>query len=140
MKIIIINGPNLNLLGKRNPEIYGTQDFESYLESLRKEFKTIDLSYFQNNSEGKLIDKLHETGFSFEGIILNPAAYTHYSYAIADAIEAIETPVIEVHISDIMNREDFRKKSVTAPHCIKQIMGKGLDGYKEAIKYFVDIG
>ncbi len=95
------------------------------------------MHYFQSNSEGKIIDQLHEVGFSFDGIILNPAAYTHYSYAIADAIKAIETPVVEVHISDISQREDFRKISVTAPYCISQIKGKGLQGYAEAVQYLI---
>lgn len=137
-KIQIINGPNLNLLGTREPEIYGNRSFESYFVDLQKQFPDTKLQYFQSNHEGALIDKLHEVGFSFDGIVLNPAAYTHYSYALADAIKAIATPVVEVHISDINAREDFRKVSVTAYHCALQIHGKGLDGYGEAVAFLLD--
>lgn len=132
-QIQIINGPNLNLLGKREPEIYGNLSFEEYFESLRKNFPEISLHYFQSNHEGDLIDKLHEIGFNYYGIILNAGALTHYSYALADAIKAISTPVIEVHISDIYAREDFRKISVTGENCTEIISGKGLDGYGLAI-------
>lgn len=134
LQIQIINGPNLNILGKREPEFYGSETFEDYFYRLRKKYSEVSLHYFQSNHEGDIIDKLHEVGFSYHGIILNPAAYTHYSYAIADAIKAIETPVVEVHISDIQNREDFRKISVTSEHCIQQIYGKGLEGYEFALK------
>lgn len=138
MKTIqIINGPNLNLLGVREPEIYGYQTFEDFFETLKHKFPNDSLQYFQSNHEGDLIDKLHEVGFHYDGIVLNAAAYTHYSYALADAIKAINTPVIEVHISDIYAREDFRKLSVTGENCIEIISGKGLDGYRLAIEKFL---
>ncbi len=137
MDILIINGPNLNLLGKRQPEIYGTQSFEDYFESLLFLFPKINLTYFQSNHEGALIDKLHETGFSHHGIILNAGGYTHTSIALADAVASINTPVVEVHISDISQREGFRKHSYLKYNCIHQIMGKGLQGYKEAIEYLI---
>lgn len=137
MKIIIINGPNLNLLGKREPEIYGTHTFEDYFASLQKKFTGIELEYFQSNHEGALIDKIQEIGFSYQGIVLNPGAFTHYSYALYDALKAITTPAVEVHISDIENREDFRKISVTAGACIAQIKGKGLAGYEEAVEKLI---
>lgn len=137
--IQIINGPNLNLLGKREPEIYGNQSFESYFKTLRKDFEHIFLHYYQTNHEGGIIDKIHDVGFRYHGIILNPGAYTHYSYAIADAIKAISIPVIEVHISDIYAREDFRKKTVTSANCLKVISGKGLEGYREAIEFLNEI-
>ena len=111
MKIIIINGPNLNLLGKREPGIYGTKDFESYLYGLRNDFPELELEYFQSNIEGEIIDKLQETGFSYDGIILNAGGYTHTSVAIADAVQAIEAPVAEVHISNIFAREEYRHHS-----------------------------
>jgi len=136
-KIIIINGPNLNLLGTREPEIYGNITFEDYFETLKQDFPTVELEYFQSNHEGYIIDCMHDVGFSYDGIILNPAAFTHYSYAIADAIKSIQTPVIEIHISDISKREDFRKISVVKENCVKTIMGKGLAGYKEAVEYFL---
>lgn len=132
-KIQIINGPNLNLLGKREPEIYGTKTFQTFYEELRADNLDIYLNYYQTNHEGSIIDKLHDVGFRYQGIILNAGAYTHYSYAIADAIRAIEAPVVEVHVSDIYAREDFRKISVTSDNCIKVISGKGLAGYQEAI-------
>lgn len=133
----IINGPNLNLLGKREPEIYGNQSFESYYENLLKSFPDQTLHYFQTNHEGGIIDKLHDIGFRYQGIILNAGAYTHYSYAIADAIKAIPAPVIEVHISNIYEREEFRKISVTADHCVQVIAGKGLQGYQEALEFLI---
>jgi len=136
-QIQIINGPNLNLLGKREPEIYGTESFEDYYEKLRKQFPEVSLHYYQSNHEGDIIDKLHEIGFVYDGIILNAGAYTHYSYAIADAIAAISVPVIEVHISDIYAREDFRKISITGENCLEIISGKGLDGYKLAIEKLI---
>lgn len=134
LQIQIINGPNLNLLGKREPEIYGNESFEDYFYRLRKEFPSAAIHYFQSNHEGDIIDKLHEIGFTYHGIVLNAGAYTHYSYALADAIKAISVPVIEVHISDIYAREDFRKISVTGGNCRKIISGKGLDGYRLAIE------
>ncbi|MDR1877884.1 MAG: type II 3-dehydroquinate dehydratase [Flavobacteriaceae bacterium] len=137
MKILIINGPNLNLLGKREPEVYGTQTFEDYFNQLREKFKSIELEYFQSNHEGSIIDKIHEVGFSYAGIVINPGAYTHYSYAIHDALKSVTTPAIEVHISDIGKREDFRKISVTLNACVYQIKGKGLQGYEEAVEYFI---
>lgn len=133
-QIQIINGPNLNLLGIREPEIYGTETFEEFFDRLRKDYPSISLHYYQSNHEGDLIDKLHEVGFKYDGIILNAGAYTHYSYAIADAIKAISVPVVEVHISDIYAREDFRKISVTGENCEIIISGKGLDGYRLAIE------
>lgn len=140
MNIIIINGPNLNLLGKREPTIYGNTSFEEYLTILQQTFdKDCNISYFQSNCEGALIDKIHETGFDFDGIILNAGAYTHTSVAIRDAISGITTPVIEVHISNIHAREDFRKKSLIAPVCKGSIMGFGLTSYKLAIQYFTNI-
>ncbi len=138
MKTIqIINGPNLNLLGVREPEIYGNQTFEDFFEELKKKYPNVSLQYFQSNHEGDIIDKLHEVGFEYDGIVLNAAAYTHYSYAIADAIKAIKTAVVEVHISDIYAREDFRKISITGESCKKIISGKGLPGYELAIDEFL---
>src|SRR5438445_133746 len=112
MKIIIINGPNLNLLGKREPEVYGSKSFEDYFTVLKEKFTVMELSYFQSNVEGEIINKLHETGFSFDGIIMNAGGYTHTSVAIADAIAAIKTPVVEVHISNVYAREDYRHVSL----------------------------
>lgn len=135
MKIIIINGPNLNLLGKREPEIYGHQTFLGFLNELKITFSSVNLHYFQSNYEGALLDKLQETGFDYDAIILNAAAYTHTSIALHDCIKAITTPVIEVHISNIEEREDFRKHSYITPVAKKLIMGHGLKGYKMAIEY-----
>ena len=137
MKIIIINGPNLNLLGIRETSIYGKQSFEQYFELLQMEFPGVTLHYFQSNHEGELIDKLHEVGFSYNGIVLNAGAYTHTSIAIADAIAAIETPTIEVHISNVHKREKFRHHSYLSPNCIGVIVGLGLKGYDLAIDYFL---
>lgn len=137
MKILIINGPNLNLLGKREPEIYGYQTFEEYFAILKKKFPTITLEYFQNNSEGKLIDKIHEVGFSYDGIVINAGAYTHTSIAIADAIGGVTAPVLEVHISNIHAREAFRHHSYLAPKCVGSIVGLGLMGYDLGINYFI---
>ncbi len=137
MKILIINGPNLNLLGIREPEIYGYTKFEDYLEELKKRFSETELIYFQSNSEGTIIDKLHWSHYAkLDGIVLNAGAYTHYSYAIHDAIKSIDVPVIEVHISNIFAREDFRKNSVIAPACIGTISGFGLKSYDLAITFF----
>lgn len=134
--ICIINGPNLNLLGRRQPEIYGTTSFEYYLRTLREEHPEIDIEYFQSNCEGEIIDKIHRLGYDTpdcEGIIINPGAYAHYSYAIADAISSIQIPVIEVHISNIHARDEFRHKSVTAPSCRAMLCGFGLKGYELAL-------
>lgn len=137
MKIIIINGPNLNLLGKREPEIYGSQTFEDYFKELQDRFKNVELSYFQSNIEGEIIDKLHEVGFNFDGVILNAAAYTHTSVGIGDAIKGIETPVVEVHISNIHAREEFRQHSYISPNASGVLFGFGLKGYDLAIQSFV---
>lgn len=136
MKILIINGPNLNLLGKREKSIYGTEDFESFYEKIKVNFSAIHLTYFQSNIEGEIVSKLHEFGFSFDGIILNAGAYTHTSVAIRDAISGIQTPVVEVHISNTLSREDFRHKSVIGPVCKGCIMGFGLESYRLAIQSF----
>ena len=136
MKIAIINGPNLNLLGKREPEIYGTETFEDYLEKLKQKFPAITFEYFQSNIEGEIVNKLQQYGFSGDGIILNPGAYTHTSIAIGDAIAAIKTKVIEVHISNIFAREDFRKYSFVSAKAVGVITGLGLRGYELAVEYF----
>lgn len=136
MKLIIINGPNLNLLGKREPEIYGDQGFDSYLASLRSKYPSVELAYFQSNIEGELIDKLHDAGFNYDGIILNAAAYTHTSVGIGDAVKAIETPVIEVHISNVYARETFRHNSYISPNAAGIIIGFGLKGYELALESF----
>ena len=138
MKIIIINGPNLNLLAKREPSIYGNITFESYLKKLRVIFNHIKIDYYQSNIEGELINKLHEIGFSYDMILLNAGGYTHTSVALADAIMAIKTPVIEVHISNIYTREDFRKKSLLSQNCKAVICGLGLDSYKAALSALND--
>jgi 3-dehydroquinate dehydratase II len=134
MKIIIINGPNLNLLGIRENSIYGNEFFEDYLEKLRERYPEITLDYFQSNVEGEIINKLHETGFTYDAIILNAGGYTHTSVAIADSISAINTPVIEVHISNILSRESFRHSSLIGAVCAGSIAGFGLDGYRLAIE------
>jgi len=136
MRIIIINGPNLNLLGKREPTIYGTETFEMYFNTLQQKFQKLELHYFQSNIEGEIIDKLHEVGFDFDGIILNAAAYTHTSVGIGDAVKAIQTPVVEVHISNIHAREEFRHHSFIAPNAKGVIVGFGLQGYELALKSF----
>ena len=136
MKIIIINGPNLNLLGTREKDIYGTETFESYFEKLKDLFPVVDLEYFQSNVEGELINKLHSTGFSYDGIVLNAGGYTHTSVAIADAVSSIKTTVIEVHISNIYAREEYRHVSLIAKHCKGVIAGFGLNSYKLAIEAF----
>lgn len=135
--IYILNGPNLNLLGKRNPDVYGNITFETFLIELRNAFPDIDIQHFQSNHEGELIDKLHNIGFSDVGIIFNPGGYTHTSIALRDAVESIEAPVIEVHISDIYSREDFRQMSYIKDVADLQICGFGLAGYKMAIEYFI---
>lgn len=136
MKILIINGPNLNLLGKREPEVYGSQSFEDYFEQLKADFSTLELTYFQSNVEGDLIDKIHEVGFSYDGIVLNAGAYTHTSVALRDAISGVTTPVIEVHISNTHQREEFRHHSYISPVCKGVILGFGLDSYRLALESF----
>jgi 3-dehydroquinate dehydratase-2 len=136
MKIIIINGPNLNLLGKREPEVYGNETFESYFEKLKTKFNRFDLIYFQSNIEGELIDKIQEVGFSYDGIILNAGAYTHTSIGIGDAVKAITTPVVEVHISNTFSRESFRHQSYISPAAKGVIIGFGLQSYDLAIQSF----
>jgi len=138
MKILILNGPNLNLLGKRETEIYGTATFEAYFSDLQKQFPTVDLSYYQSNVEGHFLDKLHEVGFEWDGIILNAGAYTHTSLALGDAIAGISTPVIEVHISNVFAREAVRHHSFIAPNCIGSISGFGMRSYELALRYWVD--
>ena len=138
MKIAIINGPNLNLLGKREPGIYGNESFDSYFEKLKAAFPSIEFHYFQSNIEGELVDEIQRVGFSYDGIILNPAAYTHTSIAIGDAIAAIKTPLIEVHISNIFDREDFRKTSHVSAKAVGVISGLGLKGYELAMQYFLN--
>ena len=138
MKLIVINGPNLNLLGTRETDIYGKQSFETYFESLKKQFPQHQLSYYQSNVEGELINKLHEVGFTYDGIILNAGGYTHTSVALADAVAAIKTTVIEVHISNIFAREDYRKTSLIAPKCKGSISGFGLKSYELAVQSFLD--
>ena len=137
MKLLILNGPNLNLLGKREVDIYGNQSFEDYFKTLEDNFQDIELIYFQSNSEGAIIDKLHEVGFSYDGIIINAGGYTHTSVAIADAIAGITTPVIEVHISNIYKRESFRHHSYISPVCKGSIAGFGLHSYNLAIESFL---
>lgn len=137
MKIIIINGPNLNLLGKREPEVYGNTSFESYFNDLQKAFQLVTLVYYQSNVEGELINKLHEVGFSYDGIILNAGGYTHTSVAIADAVAAITTPVVEVHISNIFAREEYRHVSLLGKHCKGSIGGFGLRSYDLALQSFL---
>jgi len=134
MKIQIINGPNLNLLGVREPGIYGNVGFDEYVGQLRARFSTIEISYFQSNVEGELINKLHEVGFTFDGIVINGGAYTHTSVAIADAIAAIRTPVVEVHISNIYAREEYRHVSLTGKNCKGVLTGFGMDGYRLAVE------
>lgn len=137
-KILILNGPNLNLLGTREPEIYGHQTFEQFLEILRAKFeKQLDIEYFQSNEEGAIINKLHEVGFTNEGILLNAGGYTHTSIAIADAVSSIKTPVIEVHISNVHARESFRGHSYLSPNCKGIIVGFGLRGYELGLYSFV---
>ncbi len=136
MKIAIINGPNLNLLGKREVDVYGNESFDTYLPSLQKKYANIEISYFQSNVEGELINELQRVGFSYDGIIFNPGGYTHTSIAIGDAIAAIKTPVIEVHISNIFSREEFRKISHVSGKAKGVISGLGLKGYELALQSF----
>lgn len=138
MKVIIINGPNLNLLGQREPEVYGNQDFETYFKTLQKRYPVLELHYFQSNIEGEIITKIQECGFDGTGIILNAAAYTHTSVGIGDAVKAVTSSVIEVHISNTFSRETFRHHSYIAPHAAGVILGFGLKSYDLAIQYFLD--
>lgn len=137
MRIAIVNGPNLNLLGTREPEVYGSQSFELYFGELHKKFPAIEFSYFQSNVEGELINELQRVGFDYEGIILNPGGYTHTSVAIGDAIASLKVPVIEVHISNVSAREEFRKLSHVSAKCKGTISGLGLTGYELAVRFFV---
>ncbi len=137
MKICIINGPNLNLLGQREPGVYGNESFESYLEILKKNYSDVEFTYFQSNIEGEIIDKLHETGFSFDGIILNAGGYTHTSVAIGDTVKAIKTPVVEVHISNVHAREEFRSVSMISAGMKGVITGFGMDSYRLAVESFI---
>lgn len=137
-RLIIINGPNLNLLGKREPEIYGSETFEDYFEKLKVKFNNFNIEYYQSNIEGELIDKIQEVGFNYDGIILNAAAYTHTSVGIGDAIKAIRTPVIEVHISNTFAREEFRHQSFISPNAKGVILGFGMSSYDLAIQSFIE--
>ncbi|MCE7061277.1 type II 3-dehydroquinate dehydratase [Dyadobacter sp. CY343] len=137
-KILILNGPNLNLLGKREPTVYGNQSFEDYFETLKNAFSDTELHYFQSNHEGALIDKIHEVGFTFDGIIINAGGLTHTSIALADALSAVTTPAVEVHISNIHARESFRHHSYLTSRCKGMICGLGLKGYELAVRYFND--
>lgn len=139
MKLLIINGPNLNLLGKREKSIYGENSFEDFYSVLKREFSDIDFEYYQSNVEGELINKLHEVGFSYDAIIMNAGAYTHTSIGIGDAIAGIETPVIEVHISNVYAREEYRHQSLMAKNCIGVIAGMGLNSYRLAILQFLSL-
>lgn len=137
MIIAIVNGPNLNLLGKRETGIYGERDFEGFMEGLRKRYPDVRLTYFQSNVEGEIVDALQNAGFEADGILLNPGGYTHTSVAIGDAVAAVRSPVIEVHISNVQAREDFRKISHVSAKCIGTISGLGLDGYELGLRYFL---
>lgn len=138
MKIAVINGPNLNLIGSRETNIYGNQSFDQYLETLQKIFPSVDFEYFQSNIEGELINYLHQVGFEFNGVILNAGGYTHTSVAIGDAIAAITSPVVEVHISNIYAREEFRKVSLISAKCKGSIVGLGLKGYELAVRWLIE--
>jgi 3-dehydroquinate dehydratase-2 len=137
MKLLILNGPNLNLLGTREPGIYGNSSMESYLDTLRKDFPQVEIDYFQSNIEGEMIDKMQEVGFTYDGIVLNAGAYTHTSVALHDCIRAIKTPVIEVHISNVHTREEFRHKSMISAACKGVICGFGMDSYRLAVCSFL---
>ena len=137
MRIQIINGPNINLLGKREPSIYGSETFESYLEKLQQLYPAVTFDYYQSNVEGEMINKIHEVGFSYDGIILNAGAYTHTSIALQDALRAVTTPTIEVHISNVHTREEFRHKSMISCACRGVICGFGLDSYRLAVEAFL---
>ena len=137
MKILLINGPNLNLLGKREKNIYGSMPFETYYQTLAEKYYELSFEYYQSNIEGEIINKIHETGFSYDGIILNAGAYSHTSVAIRDAIAGVKAPVVEVHISNILTRENFRHESIIGPVCKGSIMGFGLDSYRLAVESFI---
>lgn len=139
MEILILNGPNLNLLGKREPSIYGDSSFDAFFRTLQADYPNCRLTYFQSNHEGSIIDKIHEVGFSYQGIVLNAGAYTHTSIAIHDAIKSVTTPVIEVHISNIHAREEYRYKSMIASACKGSIAGLGLDSYRLAVEHFLKV-
>ena len=139
MKISIINGPNLNLLGKRETDIYGNMSFEKFLDELKKKFPAVEFSYYQSNVEGELVNEIQKVGYSYDGIVLNPAGYTHTSVAIGDAIAAVQTPVVEVHISNVHSREDFRKLSHVSGKAAGSIFGLGLKGYELAIEYLLSL-
>jgi 3-dehydroquinate dehydratase-2 len=139
MQILIINGPNLNLLGKRETSIYGEDSFEDYFKVLQSEFSKVDFEYYQSNVEGELINKLHEVGFNYDAIVMNAGAYTHTSIGIGDAIAGIETPVIEVHISNVYAREEYRHQSLMAKNCAGVITGLGLNSYKLAVLHFISL-
>ena len=134
MKLQIINGPNLNLLGQREPDVYGRRTFEDYLDELRRAYPDVTINYFQSNCEGALIDKIHEVGFQCDGIVLNAGAYTHTSIALHDAIKAVTAPVVEVHISNVHSREPYRRQSMIAPACLGVVRGFGLDSYRLAVE------
>ena len=134
MKLQIINGPNLNLLGQREPDVYGRRTFEDYLDELRRAYPDVTIDYFQSNCEGALIDKIHEAGFQCDGIVLNAGAYTHTSIALHDAIMAVTAPVVEVHISNVHSREPYRRQSMIAPACLGVVCGFGLDSYRLAVE------
>ncbi|WP_400191132.1 type II 3-dehydroquinate dehydratase [Hymenobacter sp. B81] len=136
MHILILNGPNLNLLGRREPAVYGTRSFDDFLPELREAFPDLTLEYFQSNHEGELIDKLHEVGFAYAGVVLNAGGYTHTSVALADAVAAIATPVVEVHLSNLAAREDFRKVSLIGRYCVGSVAGFKLESYRLALHYF----
>ena len=138
MKIVIINGPNLNLLGKREPSVYGSQTFEEFFTAIKEKYPDVEFTYYQSNKEGEIVDFLQQEGFSGDGIVLNPAAYTHTSVAIRDAIAAITTPVVEVHISNVHAREEFRSQSYISAKCKGTISGLGLKGYELAVQYFLN--
>jgi 3-dehydroquinate dehydratase-2 len=138
MKIQIINGPNLNLLGRREPEKYGSESFESYLVKLHKAFPEVKIDYYQSNVEGEIINKIHEVGFTYDGIILNAGGYTHTSVAVADAVAAVKAPVIEVHVTNISAREEFRHNSLVGRYCAGSITGLGLYGYKLAVEALIE--
>ena len=140
MKIIIINGPNLNLLGTREPDIYGHTTMEDYIQSLRKQHPRVDIDYYQSNHEGSLLDKLQEVGFSYDGIVLNSGAYTHTSVALLDCIRSLKTPVVEVHISNVHAREEFRNHSMISPACLGVIAGFGMDSYSLAVEALLNRG
>ena len=138
MTILILNGPNLNLLGRREPGIYGTRSFDDFFPELEQAFPDLTLAHFQSNHEGVLLDKLHEVGFTYQGIVFNAGAYTHTSLALADAVAAIATPVVEVHLSNLAAREDFRQKSFLGKNCAGSISGFGLESYRLAVQWFVN--